>query len=196
MAEIAYLALLLALGFVYVLNAHLDGTLTRIVDVVLAIVMLALLVLAFFLFHWLFGIVGIVLTLAFTKLIVPVASRCASRILGYRTGLRVEDHAAFNRWMSGKTSIWDYFQEAEKQHEQLRSKLARLAVRSDIASVLDENRLSVDDYTKLYEYLGLCGLSDLAWEIVRDPHELDLLIEMKRDGKSLREIFSAFRRFA
>lgn len=47
----------------------------------------------------------------------------------------------------------------------------------------------------LYEQIGLCGLSDLAWEIVTDAHELDLLIEMKRDRKSFVQISSAFRRF-
>ncbi len=196
-AEIVYLALLIGLGFIYVLNLHLRGSQTQTTGGILAIVMLALFVVAFFLFHWLFGILCIVLTFAFTNLIVPVASRCAYRILGYRTGLgEPDDHAAFNRVISGKTtSGWDYFQEEEKERKQLRNKLACLAALSHIAHVLDENDLSVDDYVDLYEHLGICGLSDLKWEIVSDPDELQLLIQLKRGGKSPFEISSAFRRY-
>ncbi len=197
LSEIAYLAVMFAVGFAYVVNLHLRGRMTQMLEAILMIAMLGLFVLTFFLFHWIFGILYIVLTFAFTNLIVPVASRCAHRLVGYRTGVgEPEDHAAFNRLMSGKTSGWDYFKAAKKEREQLHNRLSRLAASDDIARVLDANDLSVDDYFDLYKHLGLCGLSDLAWNIVRDPDELALLIEMKRDGKSLVEISSAFRRFA
>lgn len=196
-AQIVYLALLFGLGFMFVLNLHLRGWLRQINGGILAVVILALFIVAFFLFHWLFAILCIVLTFGFTNLTVSVASRCAYRILGYRTGIAERaHHASFNRLMARKISAWDYLQERQKEREQLRNKLTCLAARPHIAHVLDTNHLSIDDYVELYEHLGLCGLSDLTWQIVGDSDDLELLIQMKRDGKSPVQISSAFRRFA
>lgn len=195
--ETAYLLLLFAVGFAFVFNLHLRGTMTQVFTVVLAMVSLALFALAFFLFSWKFAIVCIVLTLIFENMIIPVAAACASRLLGYRTGLGESDkHEALDRVMFGKISTWEYIQESEKEREQLRNKLARVAARGDVACVLAAHELSIDDFVDHYHLLGRCGLSDLAWEIIADPRELDLLIQMHRDGKLTEEIWTAFRRIA
>ncbi len=194
--KIAYIALLIGLGFFYVVNLHLRGRNTETLRGCLAIVVLGLFVAAFFMFNWKYGILCIVVTFAFTNLIVPVASGVARRMLGYRTGIHEsEEGAAFNRMMSGELSRFDYFKEADQEKQRLRKKLERLAALPDLAQVLEDYGLSIDDYLDHYRHLGLCGLSDLAWDIVSDPDELSTLIEMKQNGKSLVEISSAFRGF-
>lgn len=195
--EIAYLALLVGLGFIYVVNLHLRGHNTQILSRCLAFAVLTLFVAAFFIFNWKYGIFCIIATFAFTSLIAPAASAVARRMLGYRTGInQPEVGVAFNRMMSGESSAFEYFKEADKEQQRLREKLERLASRPEIAQVLDDYGLSADDYLDHFQYLGLCGLTDLSWDIVRDPEELSTLIEMKQDGKSFVEISSAFRGYA
>lgn len=98
--KIAYLALLVGLGFLYVVNLHLRGRNTETLSGCLAIVVLGLFVAAFFIFNWKYGILCIVATFAFTNLIVPVASAAARRMIGYRTGIHEpEEGTAFNRMM-------------------------------------------------------------------------------------------------
>lgn len=193
--EIAYLALLVGLGFLYVVNLHLRGRNTETLGGCLAIVVLSLFVTSFFIFNWKYGVFCIIATFGFTNLIVPVAASVAQRMLGYRTGINEpEQGAALNRMMSGETSAFDYFKEAEKEKEQLKDKLERLARRPEIEAVLNKHDLSLDDYVDHFQHLGLCGLTDLSWDIVSNPDDLSMLIEMKQNGKSFVEISSAFRR--
>ena len=82
--------------------------------------------------------------------------------------------------MAGKISMFDYLEEADKENQRLRKKLQRLAAHPDIACVLGDNALSIDDYVEHFHYLGLCGLSDLAWDIIGDAKELSCVGSIKQ----------------
>jgi hypothetical protein len=195
-AEIGYLALLVALLLLFLVNLHLRGRWTPYVSGAIASVVLGLLGLGFFLFNWIFGMLCIVITFAIGNLMVPLASRCAYRILGSRTGIGgVGEGDLLSRVVNGKLSVNDYFKAARRKKVELDAKLARLAQRPVIAAVLLGHDLCFDNYLGLYGTLLLCGLSDLALDILGDPDDLELLIEMTGEAKSAFEISSAFRRF-
>lgn len=192
--EIIYLCVLIGIGFIYVVNLHLRGSMSEIINGFLASVMLGLFAFSFFIFNWKYGIVCIITTLTFTNLIVPIASGVARPIMGYRTGIHESQESAFQRMASGKINPIEYLDQKEKETQRLRKKLGRLATRAEIAQILDDHELSLDDYVEHYRQLALCGLSDLSWDIVSNPEELSTLIEMKESGRSPIEISVTFRR--
>lgn len=183
--------------FAMQLNSYLRGRLKPQIDAVAGTAWFIFLVLAFVFLGWKIGLTFIIGSFILGALVQPLVATLARRMLGYRTGIDDRQRsAALDRMMAGKISMFDYMDQAHEENRRLRQKLQRLAFRGDIARVLGDNALSMDDYVEHYEYLRLCGLSDLAWEIVGDPDDLSLLIDMKRDGKSPLEVSCAFRDYA
>ena len=187
---------LLCAIFVMQLNAYLRGSMKRQIDAVAGTGWFILLVLAFIFLGWEMGLVFVFGSFVLGALIQPFARSLARRMLGYRTGANEsQGMSALDRMMAGEISFEDCLEETDKEERHLRQKLERLAAQPDVARVLRDNVLSIDDYVEHYHFLRLCGLSDLAWEIVGDATDLSLLIDMKRNGKSDVEIARAFRQY-
>lgn len=191
----AFLGGLGVLTFIYVFNLHLRGMYTKLAEMVLALGLILLIVASFVVANWKVGIMMLALLFPLTWFWRPPAAALAQRLLGYRTG--IHEDTSFSDATAGlgtdKLSPPEFLRKLGAKRDELRKRLATLSRRPEIAAVLSRHGVSLDRFQELYNYLGLCALDDLAWNILGDPSELDRLIVLSGQDIHPGEVERAFR---
>jgi hypothetical protein len=128
----------------------------------------------------------------------PFAQAVAYRLLGYRTGVEGQPESRdrmFEHLESGEEEFNKLMEEVSREDEKNRRRLVSLASSPAISSILIKRNVTIDYYEELFRSLWESALHDLSWEIVTSPHDLDSLIQMKKQGKSDPDIWSYFQNF-
>lgn len=189
--RVIYLAILFILCFLYTLNLYLRGRLRQIIEGVFALLLILSIGASFFVFNSKFGLLVLFLVFLFIGVARPLASFLAKHMLGYRTGV-AGDHGGNNlhKMFEGKMSMDEYFEASRREEEKRSEKFEALLRRPRFAEFVGKYRLTPKDLENHYSYLGVCGLQDLAWEILENPADLEKLILMREEHKTPPEIYT------
>lgn len=187
LSEAAYLAGLFFIGFLFQLSTFLRGRNKEQLSGMLVVVLTVQFLASFFLFYWQFGLICVVATFMFMGMIEKPAAGLAGRMLGIRVGTHKGSaqkiSEAYKLVQSGEISMQDWMQMSSEESERQDRVIKALAERPHIAKVLETYGASAEDFKFYFSHLELGGLSDIAMDIVNDPDQLSLLIEMIRDKK-------------
>lgn len=188
--------LLFIFCFIYVLNLYLLGAKKDIITFVFMILIIATVIISFFIDKWWIGLITIFSVFLFCGLARPLAQYIAFKILGFRTG--VDDHSSddsVNNFFKTMESGGDYNKAMKKllaNPVDNENKVRKLYNKKRIQSILNSYEISFDEYYKLFEELNI-SLHDIAFEIIGSSYDLKKLLELKRRNASESEIRNYFR---
>lgn len=164
-------AALAGTAFLAVLNGYLRGAAKAKIDGFLSLVWVSLLAAVVLFFGWRHAVIALGLSLVYAMAANPLAKILARKMLGYRTTIA-----------SAENEI-DYSVEGLLRRSDVTDKrLKSIASKSGVAKVLTANDLQVGDFKEQYWFLMSSALGDLAWEIVSTPSDLQMLLDMRREG--------------
>lgn len=164
-------AALAGTAFLAVLNGYLRGAAKAKVDGFLSLVWVGLLASAFLFFGWGHGLIALGFSFVYAMTANPLAKILARKMLGYRTSIA-----------SAGNEI-DYSVEGLlRRSDATDQRLERIASRPGTAKVLTANELQASDLKEQYWFLMSSGLGDLAWDIVSAPSDLQMLLDLRREG--------------
>jgi hypothetical protein len=181
--------------FLYTLNLFLRGQMKPVIEAVLGLLIFVVAIVSFFVLGWKWGLGFIVLPFILIGMSRPFAQALAYRMLGYRTGVDDDSGMDFIREISkGEKGFQNAMAKLEKEDVRNRARLQKLYDSSNINFVLSKHGYSFEMYRDALRKLKGSALTDLAWEIVSSPDELNEYIQLLTDGKSEMEIWSHFRK--
>jgi hypothetical protein len=192
-----YLGIVFFMSFLYVLNLYLRGRWRKLIEGILSLILLALIILSFFVFNWKYGLLTLICSLLALRLLHPIAKLLAHKTLGYRTGIAgiSREEQNLNKFSKGKMSLADWFESSDRAKEADLYKLNKLLENNSIKQILDKYEVTLEDLYEHYRYISdLCSLDDLSWDIITTPNELEKYLQMRKEGKNILEINMAFRR--
>jgi hypothetical protein len=164
-------AALAGTAFLAVLNGYLRGAAKAKIDAFLSLVWVGLLVTVVLFFGWRHALIALGLSFVYAMAANPLARILARKMLGYRTT------------MASDGDDTDYSVEGLLRRSDATDKrLQSIASKPGVARVLTANGLQAGDLKEQYWFLMSSGLGDLAWEIVSTPSDLQMLLNMRRDG--------------
>lgn len=192
---ILFICVLFVFCFLYALNLFLRGRIKPILEGVFSLLIIITIVSSFIIFGWKFGLLTIVLTFMFVGLSRPIAETMAFRMLGYRTGVDVDSKMErnFKSFSEGKMSFGEYFETSDKEKGKRLRKFQSFIGKLDFKDIAEKYELNPNVLDDHYIFLRTCGLHDLAWDIIRNPIDLEKLIMMRKEGKTPAEINGEFR---
>lgn len=171
------------LYFLFTLNLYLRGSARELIAGVLGLIMTLAQGFAFYRFGWKVGLAAVAVPLVFVNLMRPLAASLAYRKLGFRTGLHEDPgRGNFERLMNGRSSFEKYHQQFTAVQNKRRKRLKALLARPSLHSVVERHHFSMDDFEELYSFLLLCGLEDIALDILAKPDTLDRAITLRKSA--------------
>ena len=194
MAQIVLLVVLAVLCFLYELNSLLRGRSKEAVGGVVRLLILVTLLAGLFFIGWRASLMGFAAMFVLFPIAGLLARPVARRLLGYRTGPESGgpelDIVGMLERGEGMEAVFDRLGQDRAAD---RRKLDVLARRKAVASVLAKHQATGTEYEAAFRRLKGSAIADLAWEIVSDPKDLDVLLVMIRQGKSDPELWAQFR---
>ncbi len=167
------------LCFLYELNSRLRGRSTEAVGGAIGLLILVALLAGLALIGWRASLVGVAAMFVFFPIGSLLARPVAHRLLGYRTGSGVGDaELDILGMLEGGEGMEAVFDKLGKAQATDSKRLETLARRESIAFVLAKHQTTITEYEAAFRRLKTSAIADLAWEIVADPSDLDVLLEM------------------
>ncbi len=151
-------------------------------DTVLGIIILGLVVSAFFFFGWIVGLVNLPLVFVYSLFSKPFASLIAQQMLGYPSSFGEKEFDPYqlaDDLFNGK---------AEQRKIKEIQKIHKIAQLKKIADLLKNRSLKIEDFEDNFDFLKRMGFGESSWNIISDSWSLEKLIDLRDEGLSNMEV--------
>ena len=160
---------LATIGFLVSLNGYLRGAKKSQIDAALSIVLIMTLGTVLWRFGWLAAVVALVMSLVYVVLTKPVAAGAARRSLGFRTASESPHSVPIS------PSVDELLQRGDETERRIQ----RIAMKPGVAEVLQERNMGVNDLIEQFWFLQRIGIGEVAWDVISQPDDLKMLLELR-----------------
>ena len=196
MWKLGYMMIVLSISFIFALNLFLRGRMRQSIELVSTWLLVALSIVAFFLFHWTFAIFVPPVAFFAGRVFRPIAQLLASRIMGYRTGIEgaewKEGAGQMQDMLERRITMQEYFAKGESEKAARAKRFENILAARNMQPLVHMHKLTPQTMEDLYRYLGSCGLAELTWDILSNPRSLQRLITLHEENKPWDEVYVAF----